>query len=106
MASADLEKPMKAIWRRSGLPLRDLAERAATSAATLSFYESGKKVPSLSTLRRVADAAGLDLEVSLVPRLTTADRRTLALPEGLAGVISGDERLAVLQRERAGEQAA
>ena len=81
---------MKEIRRHSGLSLRDLAERAGTSASTLSFYESGHKEPRLSTLARIADAAGMDLEVTLSPRLTRAERRTLALHEAVAAKLRRD----------------
>ena len=81
---------MKEIRRNSGLSLRELAERAGTSAATLSFYESGHKEPRLSTLERIADVAGMDLEVMLSPRLTAAERRTLALHEAVAAKLRLD----------------
>lgn len=90
MEGTDLTDLMKEIRRESGLSLRDLGERAGTSAATLSYYASGKKEPRLSTLRRVADAAGLDLEISLVPRLTAAERRTLALHQAVAERLKAD----------------
>lgn len=51
---------------RSGLSQRELAERAGTSAAAISQYESGRRQPRLDTLRRIVEAAGalLDVEVS------------------------------------------
>ncbi len=52
---------------RSRLTLRELAERAGTSHATLSAYESGRKVPTVATLDRVVRAAGLVLGDDLVP---------------------------------------
>src|SRR3954463_16740276 len=51
---------------RSRLTLRELAERAGTSHATLSAYESGRKVPTVTTLDRVVRAAGLVLGDELV----------------------------------------
>lgn len=51
--------------RRAGYSLRELAGRAGTSYSTLSDYERGVKVPALSTLVRIVEAAGFALEASL-----------------------------------------
>ena len=48
---------------RSGYTLRALADRAGTSHATLSAYESGRKSPNAATLERILLAAGYELEV-------------------------------------------
>jgi transcriptional regulator with XRE-family HTH domain len=50
------------------LSQRELAQRAGTSQATISAYESGGKSPSLATLVRIIRAAGSDLRIQLVPR--------------------------------------
>lgn len=52
--------------RRSGLSLRALGQRAATSHATLAAYEAGRKVPTVETLDRIVRAAGF----TLTPELT------------------------------------
>ena len=53
--------------RRSGLSRRNLAQRGGTSASTLSAYESGASVPSVSTLERLLRAAGFEAEANLRP---------------------------------------
>jgi transcriptional regulator with XRE-family HTH domain len=53
----------------SGLSLRQLAERAGTSHATLSAYESGRVDPSVRTVQRIIRSAGFDPAVVLVPRV-------------------------------------
>ncbi|HYF47473.1 MAG TPA: helix-turn-helix transcriptional regulator [Acidimicrobiales bacterium] len=53
---------------RAGLSLRELAARAGTSHSTLSAYETGAKVPSVTTLERILRAAGFALDLELVPR--------------------------------------
>jgi transcriptional regulator with XRE-family HTH domain len=53
----------------SGLSLRQLAERAGTSHATLSAYESGRVDPSVHTVQRIIRSAGFDPAVVLVPRV-------------------------------------
>lgn len=65
----DAATTIRRLRQRSGLSLRALARRAGTSHATLSAYESGRKVPSVDTLDRIARAAGFDLDVALEPRL-------------------------------------
>ncbi len=44
--------------RRSGLSLRELAELAGTSHATISAYEAGRVVPRADTFARLLDAMG------------------------------------------------
>lgn len=71
---------------RAGLTLRSLAERANTSHATISAYESGRKVPTVETLDRIVRAAGFEIDVSLAPRVRST----------LVGQNRGDELAAVL----------
>ena len=51
----------------AGLTQARLAERAGTSQATLSAYESGRKQPSVRTLSRILAAAGSRLVVEEDP---------------------------------------
>jgi transcriptional regulator with XRE-family HTH domain len=61
----DAAATIRAARRRSGLSLRSLAERAGTSHATVAAYESGRKVPTATTLDRLVRAAGFDPTVVL-----------------------------------------
>jgi transcriptional regulator with XRE-family HTH domain len=63
--------------RRSGLSRRRLAQRGGTSASTLSAYESGASVPSVSTLERLLRAAGFEAEANLRP-VPSTDQAELA----------------------------
>jgi transcriptional regulator with XRE-family HTH domain len=63
--------------RRSGLSRRKLAQLGGTSASTLSAYESGASVPSVSTLVRLLRAADFEVEASLRP-VPPSDERELA----------------------------
>lgn len=73
--------------QEAGLTLRELAERAGTSHATVSAYEHGRVVPGTETLLRLVDAAGFALDLELAPR-----RR-----DGVGGPgTKGDELVAVL----------
>ena len=60
--------------RRSGLSRRRLAQRGGTSASTLSAYESGASVPSVTTLNRLLLAAGFEAEATLRPVPSTDER--------------------------------
>ncbi len=67
-----------------GLTQRELAVCAKTSQPTIAAYESDAKSPTMSTLRRLADALELDLVISYVPRLTREDRRSLVYHRAIA----------------------
>ena len=47
----------------AGLTQAELAERSATSQATLSAYEQGRKMPSARTLGRILAASGHRLRI-------------------------------------------
>ncbi len=51
--------------RRAGLTQEELAQRAATSQAAISAYESGRRSPSVATLTRILEAAGFELRMRL-----------------------------------------
>jgi DNA-binding XRE family transcriptional regulator len=53
---------------RSGLTQEAVAERMGTSKSAVSRLETaGKHSPSVTTLRRYAEAVGCDIEIKLVP---------------------------------------
>ncbi len=58
---------------QAGLSLRQLAERAGTSHATLIAYEKGKKIPSTATYFRVLEACGNSVEIILHRRVRERD---------------------------------
>ncbi len=54
---------------RAGLTQAHVAEKMGTTTSAVSRLESaGKHSPSLTTLRRYAEAVGCQLQVKLVPR--------------------------------------
>ncbi len=67
--------------RQAGLTQQTLAERAGTSQAAVSAYESGRRSPSVDTLCRLLDAAGFEVRM----RLATPDTHgpSLAVAETL-----------------------
>ena len=62
--------------REAGLSQAELAQRANTSQAAVSAYESGKRSPSVDTLTRLLTAAGFELRMRLsLPDTHDATRR-------------------------------
>jgi transcriptional regulator with XRE-family HTH domain len=60
---------------RAKLSQEQLAQRMGTSQSTIARLESGTASPSLSTLRRFAEATGMRVQVSLEPTGRTRRRR-------------------------------
>ena len=54
----DAPASIRSARHTAGLTQTELAARSATSQATLSAYESGRKTPSAVTLQRILAAAG------------------------------------------------
>jgi transcriptional regulator with XRE-family HTH domain len=73
----ELSELLVDVRRRAGLSLRALAAASGTSAPTLHAYEHGTKEPSLSVARRIARAAGFDLDL----RLAVSGSRTSSSDE-------------------------
>lgn len=63
----DGAEAVRSLRARGGISQAQLAERAGMAQSAISAYENGRKVPSLRTLQRLADAIGLELDVSCVP---------------------------------------
>ncbi|MEM8769189.1 MAG: helix-turn-helix transcriptional regulator [Pseudomonadota bacterium] len=76
---------LRAARAEAQLSLRELADRANTSHATLSAYERGRKVPSITTYLRILEACGNAVDIRLNPRVRERD-----------GIPRGEELQAVL----------
>ena len=63
----EVAKTLAEARRRAGLTQSQLARRAGTSQATVSAYESGRKVPSIETFARLLAATGSQLAVVEAP---------------------------------------
>ena len=72
----DAARTLHLVRQGAGLSLRELAERAGTSHATLAAYEAGRTVPRVDTLDRILRAAGYasDITTSSRPDATDAQR--------------------------------
>jgi transcriptional regulator with XRE-family HTH domain len=72
----DAARTLRRVRLDAGLSLRDLAERARTSHATLAAYEAGRTIPRVDTLDRILRAAGYasDITTSGRPDATDTER--------------------------------
>ncbi len=97
---------VKEIRTRAGLSQRALASRAGKAQSEIARIERGRQDPSLTTLEKLARAAGLDLLIQLVPhddhdarliqsmRALTPEQRIDALEEESAFFASARSRRA------------
>ena len=90
---------IRKIREESGMTQVQLARAAGTSQPAIAAYESGAKMPSLRTLRRLASSVGLDLVIYVVPALSREDRRSLSLHRRIAEKVR-DDPAATLERAR------
>jgi len=67
MGEVDTAELVRALRSRTGLSQHEFALRANMAQSAISNYESGRKIPSLTTLTRLAAAAGGSLDVSFSP---------------------------------------
>jgi len=58
-----------------GLTQEDLAKRLNTKQESIARLESGGSLPSLSTMKRVADALDAELEINLRPKRKSIKER-------------------------------
>lgn len=57
--------------KAQGLKQSELAARAGLAQSLVSMIETGATAPRLETLRRLARALGMDVEITLVPCVPT-----------------------------------
>ena len=62
---ADVVTALKAARETRGLSLQDLCGRTGITRASLSLLENGHGNPTITTLRRVADAIGVEILVTV-----------------------------------------
>jgi transcriptional regulator with XRE-family HTH domain len=83
---------VKQMRERAGLTQRQLAERAGKAQSEIARIERGRQDPSLTTLQRLARAAGFDLRIQLRPH----DDHDEVLIDAMLD-LSVDERLQQLE---------
>ena len=78
---------------RAGLTQEAVADRMGTTKSAVSRLEGvGKHAPSMTSLKKYADAVGCILKIELVSR--TAKRRTAAQPSARSGMPKAPRRSA------------
>ncbi len=80
---------------RAGYNQDELARRAGVTQSVISAYESGRREPSLSTLRRLVEATGVALRLDLVGGRIPEPRREL--PPTPRGAVLRRHRRRLLQ---------
>ena len=58
---------IRTLRQRQGLTQADLARRAGTSQPVVSAYEHGRRDPTVTTLRKLVEAAGVQLRIDTIP---------------------------------------
>jgi transcriptional regulator with XRE-family HTH domain len=84
----DLSDLIRSARRNAGLTQSDLARQAHTTQPAIAAYESGRRTPSVATLRRVLGACEHDLLIAAHPRI----RRGAQSLRELAPAIAADLR--------------
>jgi DNA-binding XRE family transcriptional regulator len=62
---ADVVKALKEARESRGLSLQDVCDKTGITRASLSLLENGKGNPTMTTLRRVAEAIGVEILVTV-----------------------------------------
>lgn len=75
---------IRTLRRKTGVTQAELAEAAHTSQPTIAAYETGRKSPTLGTVKRLAESVGLAMSVHFHPPLTREDRRSIWLHRAIA----------------------
>ena len=81
---------IRSLREAAALTQAALAHAGGTSQPTVAAYETGRKSPTVSTVRRLARALGLDATVTYHPPLTREERRSIDLHRAIAARLRAD----------------
>src|SRR5688572_30531381 len=91
---------LKDVRQRKALTKQQLADRAGVNRVTIARIEGGKDEPFPTTVRKVADALGVDPEDLLEPAAEAKVNGLADVPaNGAAATLRLDERIAVIDEE-------
>ena len=62
------------LWLSKGLTQEELARKVHTRQSAIARLESASSLPSLSTIKRVAEALDADLDIVIRPKTRSSDR--------------------------------
>ena len=91
---------IRRLRRERRMTQAELAAAAGTSQPTVAAYEAGRKSPTLATLQRLAEAAGVEAHVEFHPPMTREDRRSLALHRVIAEELRSDPEQVIARARR------
>jgi transcriptional regulator with XRE-family HTH domain len=91
---------IRSLRQRAGLTQADLAAAGGTSQPTIAAYESGRKSPTLGTVRRLAEAAGLEMAVEFHRPMTREERRSLHLHRAVARRLEAEPEETLVQARK------
>ena len=63
----DMAETLRSLRARSGLSQRELAERAGFYRSQYAYYEVGKILPDLFSLKKIAEALKVDISALFSP---------------------------------------
>ena len=63
----DMAETLRSLRARSGLSQRELAERAGFSRSQYAYYEVGKILPDLFSLKKLVEALKVDISALFSP---------------------------------------
>lgn len=92
--------PVRALRAKASVTQAELAAAAGTSQPTIAAYESGRKSPSIDTVRRLAVAVNLEAWIDYHPPMTREERRSLILHRAIAQRLAAQpDRVLALARK-------
>lgn len=78
---------------RAGITQTELASRMGTHQSVIARWETGKAQPTLETVVRAVQAAGLELAVTISGETPQPDRRSATIPFDMEGLLREMKRL-------------
>lgn len=88
MQATEVAALLRASREQAGMTQEELARVAGTSQSTLASYETGRREPRLSTLRRILGAAGFDLQLVVHPHVRRGARRAAEVARAIAELLA------------------
>jgi transcriptional regulator with XRE-family HTH domain len=88
---------LRDLTRQTGLNLSELSEAADVPESTLRDYTTGRCHPSLGTLIRIVEAAGLELRLHLDTRDRHDELLHLRADPAMIESLAGEERARIAQ---------
>lgn len=95
-----MQNAVKKLRQRQGLSQQALAKVVGSSQPTIAMYESDKKSPTLSTLKRMANEMGFEVNVEFIPTLTREDRRSLFYHQKVAELLKKVPAIVIKKAEK------